>query len=168
MPSVRAFALAPLILGLGCGIATPPPAPRLPATVAPAPAPTSTAATTVPVPLAVVRQWAGIAPDPGGEPGPTERVVVVTPEAFREQWHARRGEEAVPDVDFRTEFVVERVARDSRLVGLSLEGPDNAGNVTMVLLTGAGKPPAGSLGYVFVVVRREGIRSVDGQALPAK
>jgi hypothetical protein len=156
--------LAVLGISTGCWVSNAPPKPANKPVVSGSPV---TPENVVSVPDAMVQQWTGGGPDaeavkrmpPGG--------MITNREAFEQVWHAWRGEEQPPPVDFGSHLVLALASQEISYAGLSFDGPDAKGNIKLITLAGAG-PPTKGFSYVIALVKRKGIESVNGQPVPGK
>jgi hypothetical protein len=121
----------------------------------------------VAVPEALVAQWAGLVPEAEKEQDKPARGVLVEPGAFAKLWHSWRGNEKPPPVDFASHLVLVVASREAKYAGLSFTGPDAAGDIKLVPTVHA-SPPTTGFSYVIAVVKRHGIKAVDGWPIPAQ
>jgi hypothetical protein len=109
--------------------------------------------------------WSGRYPAAAEEklPGSSKTEVIGTDEAWKKYWKGRRGDEQVPRVDFaRTVVVVVTwpgMAADSLHLG-------QCGKHRHAAWVGAWEGRIDWIGYVMGVFPREGIKDIEGQALP--
>ncbi len=92
--------------------------------------------------------------------------VIADQQSWAELWKAWRGDEPVPEVDFRTEIVIVYTCYGPNYMQVWLER-DGSGNVKCVrsTVTGLAGP---SFGYVMLRVNRAGIKSVEGHPIRPK
>jgi hypothetical protein len=158
--------LAIIVVGsflAGCGPTTPPPPPG--ATHSDSPAPGNPADNVFAVPDAAVLQWTGVVPDQERENDMPAGGVIASQASFESLSRSWRGSEVPPVVDFAMYLVLVDASRESQFAGLSFKGPDEKGDIQLITAAKASPPPQG-IGYIIALVKRPGIKSVNGQLIP--
>ena len=113
----------------------------------------------------VERSWKGEVPLARRASAPAAGFVA-DKAAWARLWKAFRGDEAAPDVDFAKELVLVAVNKDPNPIALRAY-LDGRGNLTVERPTGrALYPDPKASKYQFAVVKRTGVKKVQGQGVP--
>jgi len=89
---------------------------------------------------------------------------VTNAKEFAALWKAWRGDEKVPDVDFKKNLVLVGLAGGPNIAGIGATLSDDGNLTVLVRQTLIGGP---GFGYQLAVVPRDGIKTVNGKAVPA-
>ena len=117
-------------------------------------------------PLPIVREWRGEAAIELRPQAPASGYVA-SPEAWDKLWRALRGDEPLPEVDFRHELIIVAAGRDPNSVSACMQ-VNRSGDVKLWCTTTTlyyDNPL--SFRYHFASVSRGGLRSVGGVPIAA-
>jgi hypothetical protein len=121
----------------------------------------------IPVPEAIVDQWVGLVLDAEKLNEKPSGGVIVEQKIFEKLWESWRGAEKPPRVDFASQLVLVVASRETKYAGLFFNGPNEEGDIKLVTPVHA-SPPTKGFSYAITVVKRNGIKAVDGRPIPTK
>jgi hypothetical protein len=116
-----------------------------------------------PVQRSALHSWAQWEPDAGLQQLAPRHPVLTRPEDFQRVWHAWRGEEEPPEIDWVSSLAVVYAANGLNDFTLGSLWLDEAGNLTVEFAVTERGPPG--FCYLIVVVDRAGVRTVNGVAV---
>jgi hypothetical protein len=116
--------------------------------------------------LRPLQTWNGALKDKKLEGKKPAGEVLVTEQTFAELWRAWRGKDDVPKVDFRRAFVVVLTDKFGSL-GAQF-GIVEGGLSERMRSLGSGSKAEEGFSYLIAVFPRDGIKSFNGRAIPAK
>ena len=94
-----------------------------------------------------------------------EDLCIANNDAWEKIWSSWKGDEEVPKIDFQKHFVIVGTAPGPNRVNPHMRLDGEAANLKVVFAaTRMGGP---GFGFVFVEMKREGVKTVNGKPLPA-
>ncbi len=93
---------------------------------------------------------------------------VVSQEKWEKLWKAFRGNEEVPKVDFKSELVLVAVGKDPNRISIRAENDGKGDLSVQAISTLMGFMNPTTCRYQFAVIRRTGIKTIDGKPIREK
>lgn len=113
-------------------------------------------------PIEPLGTWGGVVADERSKGLAAGRDAIVDADEFAELWKGWRGDEPVPQIDFKKELVLVAVADGPNRVAMTPrlgEGGDLQTDAVATLIGGPG------FGYQWMRVSRDGIKTINGMAI---
>jgi hypothetical protein len=115
--------------------------------------------------LEILQQWSGVIHDDGLKARSPASHAIVDKAAWEKLWNEWRGAQAIPPVDFQKELVLVALVDGPNQGGVGKLTIDAQGNVQILAFSTRMAGPG--FGYILLRVNKAGIKSVEGQPLPA-